>query len=301
MQGSVLQTSIVRLAGLCVVLLTLAPLAVTAQTNDETRRQSIEWRAVAGGRGYRIQIRNAGGETLKDEDVNESRVTLELTPGTYQIRIAALNVFGQPGRFSQWYDFRVRTRAEEAAAAQNPPTTGAGGLVVRSADAVDSSAAEWRPRVFLPGVMQIERGQTWRGAAWIASLLTVSGYGYSQKLAGDGFANDASGQLPLAFVSAINGQPLLSVWLLQERSQLRANYDAAQNRQRAAGGLFALLYALQVFDAVYLSPPGSDRTVILESSFTADSRAGGSGALLGGRADLRGEVRIQFSFQDGLL
>lgn len=302
MQGSVLQTSIVRLAGLCVVLLTLAPLAVTAQTNDETRRQSIEWRAVAGGRGYRIQIRNADGETLKDEDVNESRVSLELKPGSYQIRIAALNVFGQPGRFSQWYDFRVRTRAEEAAAAQNPPpANGAGGLVVRSEDAEETGAAEWRPHVFLPGVMQIERGQTWRGAAWIASLLAVSGYGYSQKLAGDGYADDASGQLPLAFVSALSGQPLLSVWLLQERSQLRANYAAAQNRQRAAGGLFALLYALQVFDAVYLSPAGSDRTVILESSFTADSRAGGSGALLGGRADLRGEVRIQFSFQDGLL
>lgn len=297
MQRSILLNPIARLTGLCIALLTLTPLALTAQTNDETRRQSIEWRAVAGGRGYRIQIRNAGGDTLKDEDVNESRVSLELKPGSYQIRIAALNVFGQPGRFSQWYDFRVRTRAEDAAAALNPqPENAAGGLVVRSEDAEDADAGPWSPGVFLPGYKQIERNQIWRGAAWIASLLAVSGYGYSQKLAGDGYADDASGQLPLAFVSALSGQPLIGVWLLQERGLLRANYDAAQNRQRAAGGLFALLYALQIFDAVYLSPPGAEETVTVESWITTDVGASASAARAPHNAGLRGEMRIQVSF-----
>lgn len=288
--------AVARLTVLGFALLLLAPLAISAETNGESRRQSIEWRAVAGGRGYRIQIRGAGGDTLKDEDVNESRVSLELRPGAYQIRIAALNVFGQPGRFSQWYDFRVRTRAEEAAAADNPAPAGSGGLVVRSEDAGGSTPGLWSAGVFLPGYAQIERGQTWRGAAWIAGLLAASGYGYSQKLAGDGFADDASGQLPLAFASALSGQPLIGVWLLQERSLLRANYDAAQYQQRVAGGLFALLYALQIFDAVYLSPPDSDQTVRVESWLATDAGLSAGATPMERKVGLRGELRIHFSF-----
>ncbi len=282
------------LTGLCIAFLALTPTGLAA--DGESRRQSIEWRAVAGGRGYRIQIRSAGGATLKDEDVNESRVSLELAPGTYQIRIAALNVFGNPGRFSQWYDFRVRTRAEEIAAAQNPTPTAGGGLVVRSEDPADATEVSWRPTALLPGYVQLERSQMWRGVGWIAGLLALSGYGYSQKLAGDRFADDASGQLPLALISGLSGQPLFGLYLLQERSQLRSNYDAAQNRQRAAGGVFALLYALQILDAVYLSPPGAEQSVKLESWLTFESAAIVSAARVPANQSVRGEVRVQFSF-----
>lgn len=248
----------------------------------EGRAQIIEWRPVGGASGYLVQIRNDEATLVRETELAQPRFETRLPPGEYSLRVAALNVFGRPSSFTDWYKFRVlsieeeRRLAEGESASQDADEDDAGasdagqrGISVRSKEP-PPPLVDWSWPAFVPGYAQWRRDQVWRSAAWWTLFAGVAGYGWSEMQAGNDLADQAGAQLPLFPLLAQSGQSGGLLLLLTERSNLRAQYDRAQNNQRLAGVAFLALYALQVYDAVYLSPQAAARSAAA-SSRKADS------------------------------
>lgn len=98
-----------RIVQLAAVIILLAA-AFTAAA--ETRQVRVEWGAVKGARGYIVEIRNQEGRELFKGNVKNSYTAVELAPGTYRIRITALNVFMKPGSSSGWSTLTVKKKEQ---------------------------------------------------------------------------------------------------------------------------------------------------------------------------------------------
>ena len=223
-----------RLVSIALLLFAHTPLQTEAnQASSPVRR--LEWRSVRGASGYLLEVRTHASQTaLQELEVQQPFSELRLDPGLYQVRVAALNKFGRPGAYSRWYDLNLK----ENAAAPEP-------------------GWHWDSRALVPGLRPLQGDASWRGYAYIGSLLALAGYGWGQKLAGDALAAEAEGRLLLAGLAAQTGNPGMASLLYLERQDMRARYDAHQAEQRTAGWLAAGLYLWQLFDALYLMPGAS--------------------------------------------
>ena len=97
--------------------LALAALALSAQVSGQesgTLPVEIEWGPVTRARGYVLQVRAADGGQVRTIRSFQTRVSVPLTPGSYERRVAALNKFGKVSYWSAWAVLNVRlTRVPE--------------------------------------------------------------------------------------------------------------------------------------------------------------------------------------------
>lgn len=68
----------------------------------------LRWGAGQGANGYRIQVRNAEQDVIADSRVATNELRIDLEPGEYEYRLAALDAFEKPGPWSPWYSVKIR-------------------------------------------------------------------------------------------------------------------------------------------------------------------------------------------------
>ncbi len=69
----------------------------------------LEWGSVAGAWGYVVQIRSIpDGKEVTTLRTADTRVTVELQPGSYERRVASVNKFRRPSAWSPWAPLVVR-------------------------------------------------------------------------------------------------------------------------------------------------------------------------------------------------
>ncbi len=73
---------------------------------------TIEWQTVRGSRGYVVEYRRSASARISRKRVKANRVRLNLSPATYQVRVAGLNKFGKPGVWSDWLRVSVASSSK---------------------------------------------------------------------------------------------------------------------------------------------------------------------------------------------
>jgi len=90
----------------------------------------LEWTASEGAHGYLVQIKDRNESVVLEQKVPASRIDFLLPPGAYRSRIAPLNKFERPIRWSDWQPFQVhRAQTPVVAAASAPEVHGNQGQV----------------------------------------------------------------------------------------------------------------------------------------------------------------------------
>ncbi|MEQ9363741.1 MAG: hypothetical protein RIF32_05835 [Leptospirales bacterium] len=236
-------------------------------------KRDIEWRPVADSHGYLLQLRDQNTRLIIERRLDVSRTTVELQPGRYTLRVASLNKFGKPASWTAWANLNLRRPAPPDATADQPPAASpqvselAAQMPKNESHSADSQGFQWR--ILIPGLSQYQRGQTWRGLAWMAGFagLGAAGYGFWQT--GNNLALSADAATPLLVLAPLTGQTAASFVLLQDRAAARSAYDAAQADQRAIGIIAGVLYLLQIADALWLAPRIPEARDPRESGLTA--------------------------------
>lgn len=228
---------------------------------------SLEWDAVAGSRGYVVQIRKDAGAPA-DFRVQENRLKAALPEGIYQARVAGLNKFGKPGEFSDWAALRLERKSQVSINLSRPADSAAEKKSEQKSEEKPEQKAQnteqnpERPPLpqasgtgesilpaFVPGLRQIQRGQV-RGYAIVGSLLFLGAHAYHQKILGDRIADSPFNRpITLFPVVAVSPAPLAGALYVRRQDQ-QQKYLRHQNNQRWLFGGMALIYGLQTVDAI---------------------------------------------------
>ncbi|MDX1960408.1 MAG: hypothetical protein SFU98_17700 [Leptospiraceae bacterium] len=67
----------------------------------------IEWKAVDGANGYRIEVRDTNKKLLVAENTKTNKYYIKTPMGSYEFRVSPLNVFEKPTVWSYWKAIRV--------------------------------------------------------------------------------------------------------------------------------------------------------------------------------------------------
>lgn len=87
-------------------LLVLTPSLADIQA-AEPERVVLEWLSVRGARGYVLEIKTAGEQTILKQVVPTSYTVVHLEPGHYQVRITLINKFGKSSPPGDWERYAV--------------------------------------------------------------------------------------------------------------------------------------------------------------------------------------------------
>lgn len=271
--------------------LTGAPGETVAIAPGDPVQRTIEWRSVDGSRGYVLQLRDQNARIIIERKLQTSRTVVELQPGRYSLRVAALNKFGKPASWSAWAQISVRRPARRQTTSDPPDANPDRAEVAAAMNAAGKKQSEHETdsgggilRALVPGLSQYQRGQTWRGLGWMAAFGGLAATGYSYWQTGNSLSLQAEAATPLLLLSPLSGQPAAPLLLLQNRAGSRAAYDAAQSNQRTVGLIAGVLYLLQIADALWLAP----------DSAANELRTGTDEGLIGLRA---GSFQIEADFR----
>lgn len=160
-------------------LIALVCLFVPGLLFCEKRSMRIRWSAVPGATGYAVEWQGKEGRTEQQKTAT-SEITLQLEAGQHRIRVAALNRFGKPARWSSWKAFVVEDISGSQSVHLNRP---------QKKKKPVQRAPLWKRSI--PGWIQIERGQ-WHGWAYPAALGALAYYAWDQKNRGDRIASDVA-------------------------------------------------------------------------------------------------------------
>ncbi|MCB1319730.1 MAG: hypothetical protein KDK34_05735 [Leptospiraceae bacterium] len=69
---------------------------------------TLQWGAVQGAAGYRIQVSKPDGEIVVEKTTTEARTVLQLPPGEFRIRVASLDRFYRASQWSGWAPLNVQ-------------------------------------------------------------------------------------------------------------------------------------------------------------------------------------------------
>ncbi|MCR9143997.1 MAG: hypothetical protein NXI24_17250 [bacterium] len=235
-------------------------------------QRKVEWRPVDGSHGYLLQLRDQNARLIVERRVETPRARLSLQPGSYRLRVASLNKFGKPASWSAWAGLKIRRpapkRSPDDAAEPAKPAPENAAQPEANEDADPTNAANrngFRWQILIPGLSQFQRGQTWRGLAWMTGFagLGAAGYGFWQ--AGNNLALNAEATTPLLLLAPLSGQPAATLLLLNDRAGARAAHSAAQANQGTIGLIAGVLYLLQIADALWLGPPTEQSPSVREA------------------------------------
>jgi hypothetical protein len=73
------------------------------------RKIRLTWDHVEGAVNYRVMIRDTRGNVIVNKDTPSPDIELDIPPGSYGIRIGAVNKFGKIGSWSDWADITVKS------------------------------------------------------------------------------------------------------------------------------------------------------------------------------------------------
>ncbi len=102
------------------LILFVIPFSIIAQ--EQTASVNLDWSAVSGSGGYKIDIRDTAGKLLITETVKKPEIVLEIPPGDYEMRVTTLNRFMQPSGSSPWTAFTVLRRNPPLVTSISPKT-----------------------------------------------------------------------------------------------------------------------------------------------------------------------------------
>lgn len=128
---------ILQLAAVIILLAAASPVVAA-----ETRQVRVEWEGVKGARGYIVEIRNREGRELFKRNVRTSYIAADLAPGTYKIRITALNEFMKPGSSSGWSTLTVKIKEQRREESEGESTNQIGRLGKDEGDILKEDALE---------------------------------------------------------------------------------------------------------------------------------------------------------------
>lgn len=221
-------------------------------------QKRIAWKPIPGNAGYVVQLQMPDGR-VREHRLETAAISLELLPAQYRMRVAALNKFGRPAKWTAWRSMRIAARkAEERPQSEERPAKQ--NQAVNAASAKASPPAQERPETsgtvlwpgaFIPGWNQFTRGDRWRGAAWLGALSGLALGGWSAWQSGNALAAGAEQSTPLFALAALSNQPGASLVLWNQRLSDRAGHSAAQSTQQNVALLAGVLYLVQIADALW--------------------------------------------------
>lgn len=98
--------------GVVLLAATLAMVHSRAWAQDNNDKQFvIRWESIEGIIRYTVQIRNSEGTLVIDKTVATNYIELNLQPGTYTIRIAAINKFDKLSFWTDWKDIKIAEKS----------------------------------------------------------------------------------------------------------------------------------------------------------------------------------------------
>ena len=190
----------------------------------------IRWKHVQGNNGYQIEMATKDRGVLQ-EKTTDNHHTFDAEPGLYQVRVAALNKFGRPARFSKWYDITVgKSKKKEVMTLgrKKEPSTG--------------KFTKW-----IPGWPQWQY-KKWKSYSYWSALGLIGYEMNRQRLAGNKLA-DRQGNDP-AFLTLLynNTTPLTGLGLYNNRNLDKQQYGRHQNNQKILGVMALSIWAVHLID-----------------------------------------------------
>lgn len=68
---------------------------------------TIRWKAVRNAAAYRVEVKNESGRTIQVRETRQTSLKLQLSTGSYRIRISTLDAFKKIATRSRWFNVRV--------------------------------------------------------------------------------------------------------------------------------------------------------------------------------------------------
>ncbi len=236
----------------------LVAVAPTAGSSAPVQKH-IAWKPIPGNAGYIVQLQMPDGR-VREHRLKTAAISLELPPAKYRMRVAALNKFGRPAKWTAWRSMRIAAArpkpenrpepAEERPAVsqtEDPQAT----EQPETAETPNASEAGLWPGALIPGWNQFARGDRWRGAAWLGAFGGLALGGWSAWQSGNALAAGAEQATPFFALAALSNQPAASLVLWNQRLSDRAAHSAAQSTQQNLALVAGALYLLQIVDAVW--------------------------------------------------
>jgi len=153
-----------RICGLFLVLET---------TGLSAQNLYLEWKAVEGAGGYRVEIQSSDGRPIFDRELQTTRIEFTLPPGSYRKRIGAIDRFGKIAAWSDWSPLFIKLPEEPQIDAVIPPALGknkAETIQLRGRNLTDSTEVRLEGGGFsIPGSVKL------RGKDQIAVTFDTSG------------------------------------------------------------------------------------------------------------------------------
>ncbi len=282
------------------LLFALLPVALVAREDRELR-----WKPVPGAYGYAVQYRLLPEGSVEEMRVEDPRANLRLPSGRYAMRVAALNKFRKPSVWTDWTEVRLDAvsavvdlaRAQEqkpdapVANEPGPPPEepAAPGPPVES-EPEQTVAAGIAPAMrLIPGVPQVARGQSLRGAAYWLVFAGLGGAGYSEWSQAERIALALRNDPVILSLLILPTSLEIGLLLREQRLTAEREYRAHQTNQAALGAAAFVLYLVHLVDAFYGGPPAPAET---EPSVRLDIFPETTGTLA--RAPV---VRVEFFFR----
>ncbi|MBE7438929.1 MAG: hypothetical protein HS115_10780 [Spirochaetales bacterium] len=78
----------------------------------EAQNLYLEWKAVEGAGGYRVEIQSSDGRPIFDRELEATRIEFTLPPGSYRKRIGAIDRFGKIAAWSDWSPLFIKLPEE---------------------------------------------------------------------------------------------------------------------------------------------------------------------------------------------
>ncbi len=89
------------------MLLGAAANAQVSTSQTQPGQVTVTWSRVEGAVSYQVAVRDWVGDTISTAATTQTAVSLRLSPGTYYVRVAAIDLFGKPASYSPWRQIQV--------------------------------------------------------------------------------------------------------------------------------------------------------------------------------------------------
>ncbi len=225
---------------LLLVILLIHARPIHSETSG-TVKLELSWGAVANAHGYIIEVQREDLRETQSHRTKLNRVSLDLMPGSYQIRLASLNKFSKPEAYTPWKAITITGKTkvqkveqlEKAEDAPPPP---------------DDSPSVFQPKALVPGLPGILKGEV-RGYIWASTAVLSTGVFVKEVQRGNTIAHDDWNDP--TFLSMVSvGQPLAALFYWrQRREDQHARYDQSIQRQAALGVLMIGGYIYHYYDS----------------------------------------------------
>ncbi len=239
--------SYTKIIAFILILLNSLPSKAEEQPSKfESVIAGFTWSPVAGNSGYILQIRNSSQVLIHEIKVPAETLKVELPPGDYTVRLAALNRFKKPAVWTPWNSFTLTGYVKE-----QPVSAGKEEMPAEPAEKTDRSLSFFKWSHFIPGATRIRNGQYITGGLWSVPFAAAAYSGYKEKQFGDLQAKDPfNNPVYLSIITASQPESFLLAGMIQRNSN-RADYNRHQQNQRNIAWGALALYLIQYGDAVW--------------------------------------------------